>query len=336
MSGETVFPLLRPERLPGPAQVRAYVSGSAPDLPAELADAARADAAAALDALRAALTTVPLPAGTSPVRDDPGESGGNRDNDQSFDIVRVDGERAAILLHTTLKGAELLLDDAVRSGTDIALEHWHALRHGFAALLGHLTGLPAPSPGTDPGPGPRGADGRPSDALRRWVRGHRIFMVLIQGLVIAVDELADTVARAESDQAAEALDLAASLMRASEAALRFAGDFTREEYQDLVRPTLMPPAAPPGLSGLHWRDHEHLVKRLAEVRQLLAGVDPTLVPLRAAFREAYAAAYDAHRFVCARFVGEDVGSLLMTPKSKKSAVGVLTQYKRVRLQHIPD
>ena len=126
----------------------------------------------------------------------------------------MDGERAAILLHTTLKGAELLLDDAVRSGTDIALEHWHALRHGFAALLGHLTGLPAPSPGTDPGPGPRGADGRPSDALRRWVRGHRIFMVLIQGLVIAVDELADTVARAESDQAAEALDLAASLMRA--------------------------------------------------------------------------------------------------------------------------
>jgi hypothetical protein len=336
MSGDPVFPLLRPERLPGRAEVQAYVSGSAADLPAELAATVRADAAAALDALRAALTTVPIPAGTAPVRDDPDESGGNRDNDQSFDIVRVDGERAAILLHSTLKGAELLLDDTVRSGTDLALEHWHALRHGFAALLGHLVGFPASSPGTDPGPRPRGADGRPSDALRRWIRGHRIFMVLIQGLVIAVDELTDAVARAETDRAAEALDLAVSLMRASEAALRFAGDFTPEEYQDLVRPTLMPPAAPSGLSGLNWRDHEHLVKRLAASRELLAGVDPSLVPLRARFREAYAAAYDAHRFVCARFVGEDVGSLLMTPKSKKSAVGVLTQYKRVRLQHIPD
>ncbi|MBT2400794.1 hypothetical protein [Streptomyces sp. ISL-100] len=336
MSGDPVFPLLRPERLPGRAEVQAYVSGNAPGVPAELADTLRADAAAALDALRAALITVPLPAGTAPVCDDPGESGGNRDNDQSFDIVRVDGERAAILLHSTLKGAELLLDDAVRSGTDLAPEHWRALRHGFAALLGHLAGFPTPSPGTDPGPGPRGADGLPSDALRRWVRGHRIFMVLIQGLVIAVDELTGAVARADTDQAAEALDLAVSLMRASEAALRFAGDFTPEEYEDLVRPTLMPPAAPPGLSGLHWRDHEYLVKRLAEARQLLAGVDPSLVPLRARFREAYAAAYDAHRFVCARFVGEDVGSLLMTPKSKKSAVGVLTQYKRVRLQHIPD
>ncbi|MFD8221343.1 hypothetical protein ACFV2U_48785 [Streptomyces sp. NPDC059697] len=336
MSGDPAFPLLRPERLPGRAKVQAYVSGSAPDLPAELAATVRADAAAALETLRAALITVPLPAGTAPVRDDPGESGGNRDNDQSFDIVRVDGERAAILLHSTLNGAELLLDDAVRSGTDLAAEHWRALRHGFAAMLGHLVGFPVPSPEADPGPGPRHADGLPRDALRRWVRGHRIFMVLIQGLVIAVDELTDAVDRAETDRAAESLDLAVSLMRASEAALRFAGDFTPEEYEDLVRPTLMPPAAPPGLSGLHWRDHEYLVKRLAEARQLLAAVDPSLVTLRARFREAYAAAYDAHRFVCARFVGDDVGSLLMTPKSKQSAVGVLTQYKRVRLQHIPD
>lgn len=340
MSGDPEFPLLRPNRLPGRAEVQAYVNGRAPGLPAQLAAAmGRADAAAALETLRAALITVPLPAGTAPVRDDPDESGGNRDNDQSFDIVRVDGEdgeHAAILLRTTLGGAVLLLDDAVRSGTDLAAEHWRALRHGFAAMLGHLAGFPAPSGEADPGPGPRRVDGLPRDALRRWVRGHRIFMVLIQGLVIAVDELTDAVGRAETERAAESLDLAVSLMRASEAALRFAGDFTPEEYKDLVRPTLMPPIAPPGLSGLHWRDHEYLVKRLAEARQLLAGVDPSLVPLRAKFREAYAAAYDAHRFVCARFVGEDVGSLLMTPKSKQSAVGVLTQYKRVRLQHIPD
>lgn len=336
MSADPTFSLLRPEQLPDRSEVQTYVSSRTPDLPATLAATVQGDASAALKALRAALITVPLPAGTAPVRDDPGESAGNRDNDQSFDIVRVDGERAAILLHSTLNGAELLLDDALRSGTNLDTEHWRALQHGFAALIGHLAGFPVSSPEAGAGPGPRHADGRAHDALRRWVRGHRIFMVLIQGLVIAVNELTDAVAQTATDRAAESLDLALSLMRASEAALRFAGDFTPDEYEALVRPTLMPPAAPPGLSGLHWRDHEYMVKRLVEARQLLSEVDPSLVPLRARFREAYAAAYDAHRFVCARFVGEDVGSLLMTPKSKQSAVGVLTQYKRVRLQNIPD
>jgi len=66
------------------------------------------------------------------------------------------------------------------------------------------------------------------------------------------------------------------------------------------------------------------------------GIWNGLLPLRARFRAAYSAVYDAHRLVCARFVGEEATSLLMTPKSKQSAVGVLARYQRVRLQHIPE
>ncbi|KDA42836.1 hypothetical protein [Frankia sp. BMG5.23] len=335
MTAEPVFRLLRPEHLPSPAATRELMLAAVPDVSATLAATLQESEGTVLAAVREALALVPLPAGTVEGGPDAAESTGNRDNDGAFAIVRVDGDRHRLLVHTVLTGYEVLLDDVLRSGSGLDAAQWTRLREGFAALLAHLTGFDATVLGGHR-PVPLRAGAGSSDALRRWIRGHRIFMVYIQGLIVAVDELADAVKRAAADQAMTALELAVTLMLASESALRFAGDFTPEEYENLVRPTLTPPVAPAGLSGLHWRDHEYLIRRLAESGRLLAGLDPALVPLRARFREAYAATYDAHRFVCARFVGDEAGSLLMTPKSKQSAVGVLAHYKRVRLQQVPE
>jgi hypothetical protein len=267
---------------------------------------------------------------------DPTGSAGNRDNDRVFDIVRVDGDRPWLLLRSVLLGYEMLLDDVVRCGTGLDQDQWAALRGGFAALLDYLCGPGPVAQAVEYHAVPARADGDPVAALRRWVRGHRLFMVLIQGLVLVAGEVADGLRRDEAAAAEAALELAVVLMQACAAALRFASDFGPDEYEDVVRPTLMPPAAPEGLSGLHWRDHEHMLARFAALRQPLAAAPEEFAPLRARFRAAYSAVYDDHRLVCARFVGEDATSLLMTPKSKQSAVGVLARYQRVRLQHIPE
>lgn len=337
MTAEPTFHLLRPENLPSRAAVlafaRAAARGRSPAVPPAVWDG---DDRVALAGVRAALTNGPARACLTVGGADPAESVGNRDNDRVFDIVRVDGDRPWLLLRSVLMGYEMLLDDANRCGTGLTPAQWAALRGGVAALLGYLSEPDGVAiEGEYRVVSPRaGAD--PAAALRRWIRGHRLFMVLIQGLGLVAGELTDGLWRADVPGAAAALDLAVALMHACESALRFASDFTPDEYEGVVRPTLMPPAAPDGLSGLHWRDHEHMIERFAALRQPLAELPAELAPLRARFRAAYSAVYDAHRLVCARFVGEDAASLLMTSRSKQSAVGVLARYQRVRLQHIPD
>lgn len=332
---EPNFLLLRPEHLPTRTQVSQFVS-SLPGYRAALAEAALlVDDRQALGAVTQLLDALPSPAEVRIGDPDPGESAGNRDNDQAFGIVRVDGDRPALLLRSVLGSYLILLDEVVRSGTRLTTEQWTVLRCGFTALLGHLAGFPVSEDCPMAQAIPRRDDTASADALRRWVRGHRLFMVIVQGLGLAIAELNETGSQ-PAEQAAVPLGLAITLLRASEEALRFASDFTSAEYYDQVRPTLTPPVAPAGMSGLHWRDHEYLLKQLAMAGSVLRGLAPELQPMRRQFRQSYADVYDAHQLVCARFVGTEATSLLMTPKSKQSAVGVLGQYKRVRLQHIPD
>ncbi|BAL88454.1 hypothetical protein AMIS_32340 [Actinoplanes missouriensis 431] len=328
MTAEPLFHLLRPEHLPSPAAVAGYLRTRGGVLSPAIG---HRDDAQALDAVRAAVTAVPMAAGTVVDGPDDAESAGNRDNDQAFGIVRVDGDRPALFVHTVLKGYEALLADTSEGGTDLTGEQWRTLREALGVMLEQP---PQDRLAQQWQPMPRRRDQPPSAALRRWVRGHRLFMVLIQGLVQASGELAGQL-RAGDRQPVAALERAILLMRASEVALRFAGDFSIADYDAVVRPTLMPPHSPPGMSGLHWRDHEHLIANLAAARDLLAGVDPALTEMRATFRRAYAEVYDAHRFVCARFVGEESASLLMA-KSKQSAVAVLDRYKQARLHNVPQ
>lgn len=339
MSTEPVFALLLPEHLPSRHEVCDYVRRDLRGLPPVAATATGAGDMRALRMLRQLLAAVPVPADAREADSGPsGSSGssGNRDNDAAFGIIRMDGNRPQLLMHSVLAVYEAVLDDMVRNGTGLSLPEWRRLRDGLNALLGYIADFDVTGPVNSYPPVAAGRCPQPPDVLRRWVRGHHLFMVIMQGLALALAELEEAARRARGAETAQALDLAVMLMQSSESALRFAADFEPDEYSDVVRPTMMPPAAPPGLSGLHWRDHEYLLLRLARVRHVLAASEPALVSLRQRFRAAYEAVYDAHSLVCARFGGDSARSLLMTEKSKQTAVGVLSHYKRARLQNIPD
>lgn len=327
MSAATSFYLLQPERLP--AHRGELASGGLAAVLNDMAGLHQRPDSVALEAARKALHQLGLgPDRFTPVRDDPNESQGNKANDLAFRIVRVQGDVMPLLVHSALQGFVALLDEAVTGGSDLDSEQWGRLRAAFTAMFSILAGQGGEPPPVGDMEPTRLTAGSERDALVRWTRGHHVFMVLVQGLVVSLNRFRKDLASGDVAGAASALKTATVLMGGSEAALRFTGDYSYSAYEKSVRPTLMPPVAPPGMSGLRWRDHEHMVALLTEMRPVFAQLqEPVLREQRDAFHAAIAHAYDAHKLVCGSFVGHETTSLL----SKKSAVEVLDNFKKGRL-----
>jgi hypothetical protein len=280
------------------------------------------------------------PQALEPVGTDPHETERNRSNDEAFGIVRMRGDVVPILVNSTLQGYVALLEEALAGGVNIGGEDWGKLRGAFGLLFhifqyGSLEGFTVPDRRAAPGDAPS-ADAASHSALSRWIRGHHLFMVLIQGLVISFSSFHREVDAGQIDEAGDSLRAATCLMVASGAALRFTGGFTYSAYEREVRPTLMPPIAPEGLTGLYWRDHEYLIARLTRARAIFTSLDPLLRAPLYAFHDALKETYDSHKLVCASFVGTEQPSLLMATRTQKSAVETLDHFKRVRLNLVQD
>ena len=162
------------------------------------------------------------------------------------------------------------------------------------------------------------------DVLRRWVRGHHVFFILIQALLLAHEWLSRAMHVAQPSGVHAMLDWATELWWAAGAAFRFAGDFDQRLYATIVRPSMCPPYLSEGFSGLHSVDH-------AELMGLLKAARPTIDDRRlmhpAAHRSylwALSSVYDSHVYVCEEFVNQ--GPSLKGNASSKylsSAVAVL-------------
>ncbi|WP_438388902.1 hypothetical protein [Actinopolyspora saharensis] len=341
------FRLGRPEDLP--SSLAGLMSAARPTQKAArlLADADPSDLtelAAAADAARGVLEA---DYGET-VADDPQESESNRHNDLAFGIVRCTGAPLPLMVDAALHALSGILDLTERIGTGLADEDWNDLLSGLATAVvwpssanagapweRHTDGQPDSRPDARTRPPQLTGAARPDDALRRWVRGHHVFMVFAQCCATALRCLRSAAEQDEVDSAYAAARAATVLMKASRGALQYAGDSTNDEYVTEIRPTLMPPVAPPKMSGLHWRDHEALISALAAARDCwdtLSSVAPELVE---EFRSALDTTYAAHRGVCRHFVGDSSPSLLATSQSQRSAVGVLTQFRDRRLGLMP-
>ncbi|WP_330177301.1 hypothetical protein OG875_29615 [Streptomyces sp. NBC_01498] len=330
------FPMPRPEDLPDDAPA---IAAAAPTALAALADrtsrpANRTGLAQLLAATRAAREDLgPVP--STLVGDDPKESRPNRDNDLAFGIERHHGDPLALFVAAVLNAQLGILEIAEERGTGLDESAWYDLVAGFDVLVrwpAAPTRLPAPLP--VPACPPSGAP-EALDGLRRWVRGHHVFMVLAQGGALAVNSLRAAAEAGDEETAATAAGVAARIMWGCRASLRFAGDASPDQYQAEIRPTLMPPVAPPQMSGLRWRDHEALVTALtgsSDAWSWLAERRPE--PLEE-FRTALDATYDAHKGVCGHFVGRQSPSLLATSRSHRPAVGVIEQFRRLRAGTLP-
>src|SRR5215510_3451639 len=170
-----------------------------------------------LSAVRALRERWRDPVPPEPVGDDPAESVANRDNDLNFGIRRVRGTPLRLLIDAALAALAGVLDLAGNRGVGFATPDWIALVRGFDVLCGWLHRPECEAPPLDvpvPVPVPAGAV-QPEDALRRWVRGHHVFMALAQGAGMALACLRTCHERDDLPGAAASVQVGTALLQAS-------------------------------------------------------------------------------------------------------------------------
>ncbi|HEV7746372.1 MAG TPA: hypothetical protein VGO56_15355 [Pyrinomonadaceae bacterium] len=264
------------------------------------------------------------------------EAADSDSHDEYCRIRRVeDPDTLYVFTRSILKAYEELLEDTVSGGSSLTPDQWIALRAAFERLI-HLVAGPksaAPVRPELPGFDIKQVDAIWCDPLSRWIRGHHVFLVLIQGLIVAINCLINARAEESLEDAFSALEAATLLMDGSSASLHYAGDFPTSEYDDTVRPTMMPPNVPPGMSGILARDHRHLIKLLQSQRDLFQVIEPSLRSKYEEFVTAFGCTYDAHKLVCAHFRGDERPSLL-NGNAAESGVELLDDLKSVRLRSL--
>ncbi|MBU2705618.1 hypothetical protein KCM76_06480 [Zooshikella marina] len=258
---------------------------------------------------------------------------GNEDNDQAFNIVRSTDNLSLLILSSALEAFNFIFKEAMQGGTTLDQTQWGRLIYALHALLklfkseqSHTHNPPLVSPPA--------LENTQRDALQRWTKGHYVFMVFCQGLILAIKSFRNEVSANNTGSARYYLNIATSIMWGVESSFRFTGDYTYSEYEKSVRPTLTPPIAPEDMSGLHWRDHEQLVKQLINTKKIFNQLPSDLHDSRESFYEAMSASYDAHKFVCTQFVGDESPSLLMQSRNQVSAADTLTNFKKSRLNTV--
>lgn len=231
---------------------------------------------------------------------------------------------AALALRADLEETETTLGDAALARIGRGIEDSFALATGVRPAT---LALP---------PGREGLTDDPDHAARRWLRGHHVFLVITQGLVVALDDLAATMRREGGDPGTQARALAAfaALIDLSSDTMSLTGDFAAHIYDGVIRVAMAPPFMPEGFSGVFSSDHRHLVRRLREERPMFEALRHGLPGAHADAVASMIRLYDNHKQVCSRFIGVDQGSLLMNAASDETAVDQLEKFKRSRLRSL--
>ena len=150
-------------------------------------------------------------------------------------------------------------------------------------------------------------------AVRRWKFGHHTFHVLLVAMNTRLDDVAAMLEDEEWDAASAVMLDLARLYDAATAAMQYASDFDPADYETLLRPSMMPPFASPGFSGVFNQEHATMMAGVRSVRiamKDLEGRAPEHV--QAAWqrlRDAQQENVEHHMLVCRKFV-EDGASLL--------------------------
>ena len=168
----------------------------------------------------------------------------------------------------------------------------------------HPVSVRCPPPRPVPPAGAVGEPLPPDRALRRWVRGHHAFFVLIQGLLLGHERLVRAMRAGQSPRIQAMLDWTVELWWASAAAFRLAGDFDAHAYATIVRPSMAPPHVSEGFSGLHSADHTELIGMLKATRPAIEDRCVTHPAEHRSYLWALSSVYDSHVYVCEELVGD--------------------------------
>jgi hypothetical protein len=175
--------------------------------------------------------------------------------------------------------------------------------------------------------------------LQIWKKGHWMFFVFSQALIISLNRLVAAIANDQIDQAKIELETTAELMYASGAAMKLTGNFTREKYESEIRPTMtignpQSLVESENLTGLMMWDHDYLIN--VTCKQKLLPLMKTLPSILEAEHEKLLLAYkhgisDGHKSICAEFGGGETGSLIAASESC-TAIKTLENFENSRIK----
>jgi hypothetical protein len=170
------------------------------------------------------------------------------------------------------------------------------------------------------------------EPLEVWKRSHWIFTVYIQSLIISLLRFEMKILENRIDDAAIELQTATKLIIASAAAMEFAADLTREQYEEQIRPMMIPPhVKSDDFSGMMLWDHACLIGIFKKISPIFKNLPPSLQSEQAEFISAYMTLSASHKAICQKFVGDDSGSLR---NINNLAVKTLNKFEHNRLQLI--
>lgn len=175
--------------------------------------------------------------------------------------------------------------------------------------------------------------------LHVWKKGHWVFLVFSQALIISLNRLVTAVGNDQLDQAKVDLETTAELMYASGAAMKLTGNFTREKYESEIRPTMtignpQSLVQSENLSGLMMWDHDYFINIIC--KQKLLPILKTLPSILELEHEKFVRAYkwgisDGHKNICAEFGGGEIGSLIAASESS-AAIKTLEIFEHSRVK----
>ncbi|MEM7591929.1 MAG: siderophore biosynthesis protein [Cyanobacteria bacterium P01_A01_bin.83] len=166
--------------------------------------------------------------------------------------------------------------------------------------------------------------------LQIWQGFHWLFFVDVQGLIICLLRFESQLKAGNLGKAEVELETATKLMLASGAAMELAGSFSREEYENQIRPNMEPPnVRSENFSGLMSWDHALLIKIWKRLSPAFQQLPVELHAQHEQFVAAYRTLSHSHTAVCAQFGGKEKGSLRC---NKSSAASRLETFEQCRLK----
>jgi hypothetical protein len=154
-------------------------------------------------------------------------------------------------------------------------------------------------------------------AIFRWKRGHHVFHIQLTAINTLAEEGLRALETGDDSVLLRCLERLTVLYDAATASMRYAADFPRDVYENVVRPGMMPPFVNQGFSGSLNADHSTMQKSLTHLgRELYGrfGTDRGKWPVAVA--EAWGAVQGArlnnrrhHGLICRRFVDDGMSLL---------------------------
>lgn len=166
-----------------------------------------------------------------------------------------------------------------------------------------------------------------SPELAHWKVGHHIFSLYIQAALLALHNVEHCFLQKNQTEGALSLRNAARMMRISALAMRYSADFKREKYESIIRVSM-----PERFSGLGSMDHAYLIKIMTRMKKNKESMRDLFGEEYNDFVLAVQQAYDAHIFVCQRFVENK--SSLRGGGCIHPATEILSEFKIKRLSFI--